>query len=87
MDEIMKLLSPIITERLGEIFQQDKEYQQDLSEESKVYEKLSKELSGEQADELGKYFALSSATAGVRERLAYQQGMKDMFALIKYLLK
>lgn len=86
-DFMEQLLNPFAVNRLAEVYTNDEEYQNQLKKEDIIYQKLSKELKDEQAEELKQYFMATSATAMRREALAYKQGMKDLFALLKTLSK
>lgn len=84
--ELMKqLLNPYITERLGEVYRKDEEYQKRLKTEDLIYESLSGKLTDEQVEQLEEYFAAANATAARKEILTYIQGMKDLLALLKAL--
>lgn len=84
--KLMKqLLYPFITERLGEAYRKDEEYQKSLKTEDLIYESLSGKLTDEQAEELEGYYVAANATAARQEILTYIQGMKDLLALLKVL--
>lgn len=84
--ELLKqLLNPFITERLGEAYRKDEEYQKRLKAEDLIYESLSGKLTDEQAEQLEEYFVAANATAARIEILTYIQGMKDLLALLKTL--
>lgn len=66
--ELMKqLLNPYITERLGEVYRKDEEYQKRLKAEDLIYESLSGKLTDEQAEQLEEYFAAANATAAKKK--------------------
>lgn len=83
--EILELLTPYLTERLGQIFSENEEHQKAVKEENRLFEQFYDKLDKEQAELLEQYFAAANATAAIKERLTYQQGMKDMLALLKAL--
>lgn len=85
LDFMEQIVNPFVTEKLGEIYQKDEEYQKRRKEEDLIFESLSEELTFEQAEKLEQYFAATIATAARKETLTYTQGMKDLFALLKAL--
>lgn len=82
-----QLLHIFVTDRLAEIYQKDKEYQRLLQEEQILYEQLCAKLSDEASEELHLYFMAACSTSARKESLTYQQGMRDLLALFKYLSK
>lgn len=86
-DYMEKIVNPFVTEKLGEIYQKDEEYQKRLKEEDLIYQKLLDELTEKQAEELEQYFIATTATAARKETLTYTQGMKDLLALLRALSK
>lgn len=84
-DFVEQLINPFMMEKLGEVYQKDKEYQKRLEDENLIYDKLSKELTDKQAEQLEKYFIAVNTTAARKEILTYIQGMKDLLALLKAL--
>jgi hypothetical protein len=86
-DYLEQQLYSLVADRLANTYQKDEEYQKLLKEEQLIYEKLCKKLSNEDAAELQKYFMAATSTAAKKENLAYERGMRDLFALFKYLSK
>ncbi len=82
-----QLLNPFIVNRLAEVYKKDEDYQNLLKKERGIYQKLSDELSDEQAEELLQYFEAANSTEARKETLTYIQGMKDLLALLKNLSK
>lgn len=80
-----QLLCSLAADRLADIYQKDEEYQQLLKVEQLIYENLCEKLSNEYSEELQKYFMAASSTAARKENLAYERGMRDLLALLKYL--
>ncbi|MDE7313671.1 MAG: hypothetical protein K2N87_18945 [Eubacterium sp.] len=78
---VEQLVSECVIEKLGEIYQKDEEYKRLLKEEEFIYEKLSNKLMEEQTEELKHYLEAVNATSARRDRLAYIQGMKDMYCM------
>ncbi len=82
---LVQLLHPLAADRLADIYQKDEEAQRLLKEEQLIYEKLYAKLPNEESEELRQYFMAASSTAARKENLAYEQGMRDLLALFKYL--
>lgn len=87
MDDILELLAPYISDRLGNVFEKSEEYQNAVAEESELIEKLILELNEEQAQRFDQYFSAANATASVREKLTYRQGMADLLKILIDLMK
>lgn len=81
--KIFEEMQPGIIERLGEAYNRDPEYKRAVEEESKWYKKMQESLVGE---EQMRFFnglcAAISAKNGICEMLAYEQGMKDLAAML-----
>ena len=83
MDEnIFNALEPIMVERMNDAFNKSMEYQQAVAKEGELYENLQGGVAEELRGQLEEYFALSSATTAISEKIAYIQGMKDMAAIL-----
>jgi hypothetical protein len=87
-DEVLEMMTQLMTDvRLEDIVRENQEYQQALKEERAIYEKFRKLLNQEQKDLLEEFLAASSESACVYDRLSYQQGMRDLFALFQSLAR
>ena len=84
--EILELVTQQLAEiRLDSIMKKDDRYRCALQKEVEMYEKFLGSLSGGQKEEFENFLTASSESALVRERLGYQQGMKDLMALLRSL--
>ena len=72
-------------ERLGRIIRQDEKYQAARIQEKGEYDRLKNILSDEQIELFNKFTLAAEETDANVQRIIYQQGMKDMFALLKSL--
>lgn len=85
-DNILELITQQMTEmRLEEIIHKDAKYKQAVQIEIALYECFVENLSEWQREKFEKYWIASSESALIREKLSYQQGMKDLLALLKSL--
>ncbi len=75
-------MQPTIIERLGNIYNQNSEYQQALKNEAKLFEKIEGDFSEVQIQTVKSYYNLAYTTWGICEMLAYRQGMRDMAAIL-----
>lgn len=79
-ESILEEFMPYLVDRLGRVYNQDKEYQKAVEKESRIYEELKEGLTEEQRSQLDEYFAATREMAGICEKLSYQQGIKDLFS-------
>lgn len=85
-NEILETLTHYLMEdRLNSVMKQDEEYQAAKLHEIEVHNKLESCLTTEQLNLLDDFIAAASETGANTERIYYQQGMKDLFALFKAL--
>ena len=85
-NEVIELLTQYLTEeRLSKIIAQNEEYKSALVTEIEVHDKFEKTLSDEQKELFNEFISASSDTEAQIEKLNYQQGMKDLFSLLKAL--
>lgn len=85
-DNILEWMTQQLTEmRLEDIIHKDAKYRQAVETEIELHERFVGNLSEWQREEFEKYWIASSESALIREKLSYQQGMKDLFALLKSL--
>lgn len=84
--EVLELVTQQLTEmRLDSILKKSDGYKCALQKEVGLYEKFLGSLSGGQREEFENFLTASSESALIRERLVYQQGMKDLMALLRSL--
>lgn len=87
-DSILEMVTQQLMEiRLEEIINKDAKYGQAVQAETELYERFAEKLSEWQREEFEKYWIASSESAVIREKLSYQQGMKDLMALLRGLGK
>ena len=85
-NDMLEMLTHYLTEdRLNQIIEQDKEYQVARLHEREVHDRFEKTLTEEQAQLFNDFTIAASETEANIERIYYQQGMKDLFALFKVL--
>lgn len=85
-NEVIEILTQYLTEeRLSKIIAQNEEYKSALVTEIEVHDKFEKTLSDEQKELFNEFISASSDTEAQIEKLNYQQGMKDLFSLLKAL--
>lgn len=85
-NEVIEILTQYLTEeRLSRIIAQNEEYNTALVTEIEVHDKFEKTLSDEQKELFNEFISASSDTEAQIEKLNYQQGMKDLFSLLKAL--
>lgn len=76
-----------MVEELAAVYAKDETYSELLKEADLIYDKLSEELSDEQAETLEQYFEAIVAASARRETLTYIEGMKNLFSLFQALSK
>ncbi len=82
-NEVFDIITEHLTnERLSRIMNNDEEYRAALTHEQEVYLKLDATLSDEQKKLINRYGTAQGEVAANMEKLAYQQGMKDMYNLL-----
>lgn len=79
-EDVLEALMPYLVERLGRVYERNKEYRKAIEEENRIYEELKQGLTQEHKSQLDEYFVATKATAGVCEKLSYQQGLRDLFS-------
>lgn len=81
--EVFEIVTEYLTnERLSRIMGEDEEYRAALTHEKEAYFKLDVTLSDEQKELINMLGVAQGEVAANVERITYQQGMKDMYALI-----
>jgi len=102
-NDILEMLMPCLTERLGEALNQDQSYREAIKTEGLLFEQLKNMMSEElvkdmtidrmenqlkeQKDLLMKYFYAAQISVSIIEKKAYRQGMKDLLELLTVLSK
>lgn len=102
-NDILEMLMPCLTERLGEALHQDPAYCEAIKTEELLFDQLNdmmseesaKEMTGdriknhikEQRELLTRYFSAAQISVAIIEKKAYRQGMKDMLELLTVLSK
>lgn len=79
--DLEEFVNPCVIDKLAEVYAKDETYQKLLKADDEIYEKLTEELSDEQAELLEQYFESTVESASRKEKLTYMQGMKDMYNL------
>lgn len=79
--DLEEFVNPCVIDKLAEVYAKDETYQKLLKADDEIYEKLTEELSDEQAELLEQYFKSTVESASRKEKLTYMQGMKDMYNL------
>lgn len=81
--EVFEIVTEYLTnERLSRILGEDEEYRAALTHEKEAYFKLDVTLSDGQKELINMLGVAQGEVAANVERITYQQGMKDMYALI-----
>lgn len=84
--EVLELVTQQMVEmRMDSIMKKNNGYRCMQQKETELYEKFLGSLSGGQKEEFENFLTVSIESALVRERLVYQQGMKDLMALLRSL--
>lgn len=86
-EEILELIIPFLTERLGKNYIKDEEYKKVSKSADLLFKELNNSLNHDQSRLLEQFFNANNATIAVMERLIYQQGMRDLLNLFISLLK
>lgn len=102
-NDILEMLMPCLTERLGEVLHQDQTYREAIKTEGLLFDQLNNMLSEEPAKDMTsdwiknqfkeqkdlfmQYFSAAQISVSIIERKAYRQGMKDLLELLTVLSK
>ena len=76
-----EFVNSFVVEKLAKTYKTDETYMKLLKEADLIYEKLSEELTDDQADLLEAYFEATVVTTARRDTLTYIEGMKNMYHL------
>lgn len=76
-ESVLDLITPHLTERLVDIYEQSGKYQEMTVRENKLLEQLNGVLTKEQVEMLNMYMTAVNSTYAACEKIAYQQGMRD----------
>lgn len=85
MDDLIEILVQFRAEHMSDILEQDEEHRAARLHETEVHDRFEKTLTNEQIQLFNNFISAASETTANIERIFYQQGMKDMFALFKAL--
>lgn len=81
--DVLELITQALTEdRIIEKVHQSEEYNKAKEDETRLYGLLTSDLTGKQKQRLDDYIDSATWSAAIRERTAYQQGMKDFLSLL-----
>lgn len=72
---------------ISEAVAKDEKFKAARQHEQEAHDRLEKTLTGEQLQLFNHFISAASETNANTRRIHYQQGMKDLFSLIKSLLK
>lgn len=78
----MELFSLGIAERLENSYAHSEEYKISLKKEHELFTQLQQILNEEQLKIVIEYQTAISSTTGICEKLAYQQGMRDLISIL-----
>lgn len=85
-NEVLELITQQLTEiRLDDIVHKNVEYRRAAQEEMALYEHFTQNLSEWQREEFENFLIAMNESALICTKLSYQQGMKDLMALLKSL--
>lgn len=85
-NEVLEMFTHYLTEaRLNKIVEQDEEYQAAKWHEIEAHDRFERTLTEEQNELFNNFIVAASETEANIERINYQQGMKDLFTLLKSL--
>lgn len=87
MDDLIEILVQFRAEHMRDILEQDEEHRAARLHEKKIHDQFEKTLTSEQVEMFDNFISAITETTANIERIFYQQGMKDMFALFKTLSK
>lgn len=86
-ESVLELITQALTEnRITDKVQDNEEYKRAKEEEHKAYDLLISDLTDEQKQRLDDFIGSTTWSGAVWEKMAYQQGMKDVLEFIKSLL-
>ncbi len=81
-DNTFDILERLMADHLDTALHESTEYKEALSAANEIFEKLKMELTKEQQELLDQYFILSSETTAICEKIAYRQGLRDLFKIL-----
>ncbi len=84
-DELFEQVISYLTIHAEKTYYENEDYKECIEKEEEQYEKLRRNLSVGKKKQLDEYLDLTGRTAAVISRLAYQQGMKDLFSFYRAL--
>lgn len=86
-DLLLDVITQFMGEHISEVMEQDEEFRAARQHEREIHDRFERTLTSEQVEMFNDFLVAASETNGNVERINYQQGMKDMFSLIKSLSK
>lgn len=87
MNDLFEMLVEFAEEHISDVLEQDEEFRAARQHEREIHDRFEQTLTSEQLKLFNDFISAASETNANVERVNYQQGMKDMFSLIKSLLK
>lgn len=81
-DNIYEDLEMIMADRISGAYKKSERYQQAISIENELFEKLQKSLSAQQQELLQQYFESVNATTAISEIISYTQGIRDFVKIL-----
>lgn len=87
MCDLLEILTQFAEEHISEVLEQDEELRTAQLYEREIHDQFEKTLTSEQVQLFQDFISAATRTNANIERINYQQGMKDMFKLIKALSK
>lgn len=81
-EDNVELFSLSVTERLENRYAHSEEYKISLKRERELFTQLQQILNEEQLKIVIEYQTAVSSTTGICEKLAYQQGMRDLISIL-----
>ena len=87
MNDLLEMLTQFTEEYISDVLEQDEELRAARLHETEKHDQFEKTLTSEQLQLFDDFLSAASETTANIERIFYQQGMKDMFALFKALSK
>lgn len=87
MYDLLEMFTQFTEGHISEVMEQDEEFRAARLHEKEVHHRFEQTLTSEQLQLFHDFISAFCETNANIERINYQQGMKDMFALIKSLSK
>lgn len=81
-DTTFDTLEALMADHLDNALHESTVYQESLSATNKLLEKLKEELTKEQRELFDQYLVSSKETSALCEKIAYRQGLRDLFKIL-----